>query len=110
MPYIIIGIIIIIIIVILYFFAYPAIFLIQSNNIDGYWVDLSGKLHKITPIGRNSFTVITYGIELNGKIFGTIYMNNIKIQINTNNLIGNVNLKTNTIHFNNGEEWYKTSF
>jgi hypothetical protein len=110
MPYIIIGIIIIVVIVILYFFAYPAIFLIKSDYINGYWVDIFGKLYKINSIGNNSFNVITHGIELSGKIIGTLYNNNINIKISANNLIGHVNLKTETIYFNNGEEWYKTSF
>ena len=109
MPYIIIGIIIIIIIIILYFFAYPAIFLIKSNNINGYWVDISGRTYKINSTGYQSFDIILYGIKNTGKLYGTIFNNTIKININTNIFIGIVNLKTNTIIFNNGVEWYKTS-
>jgi hypothetical protein len=110
MPYIIIGIIIIIIVVILYFFAYPAIFLITSNEISGYWVDIFGKLYKINSIEKYSFNIVTNGIKINGKIMGTVYNNTIKIQMHSNNAIGHVNLKNGTIYFNNGEEWYKTSF
>ena len=104
--YALIGLIIIIVIVILYFFAYPAIFLIKSNDISGYWMDFIGGVYYITSNGFSSFTVRHKNINRGGKITGTIFNNN--IYINNSSNYGKYNIKTNTITFNDGTEWYKT--
>ena len=41
---------------------------------------------------------------------GTIFNNTLNISSYTNNIFGHYNMKTNTIIFNNGDEWYKTPF
>jgi len=103
--YILIAIIIAIIIVILYYFVFPGIFLINIYNLSGYWTDLLGNIYKITPTNRTTFTI---NLNEYGKINGTIF-NNV-VNIYNRNLTGKYSTKTNTIIFNNGEEWYKTTF
>ena len=101
--YILIAVIIAILIILLYYFAFPGIFLVYSNNIDGYWADLLGNIYKIAPTGRYTFSIAGLGAS-NGRITGTIFNN--KIQCGNNYGIFKINL--NTIYFNNGQEWYKT--
>ena len=107
--YILIAVIIAILIILIYYFLYPGIFLIYSNNINGYWVDLIGNIYKITPTGRYTFSITgleKLGIPVSdGKITGTIFNN--KIQYGYNNY-GNFKMNLNTIIFSDGQEWYKT--
>jgi len=106
--YILIGLIIVLIIVIIYFFAFPGIFLINSNIISGYWMDLLGRVYHITPTGKQSFNVKHNGINKNGIIKGTLLYNTINIE--NKNLIGIYNIKMGTIIFSDGTEWYKNSY
>ena len=108
--YILIGVLIILIIVIIYFFAFPALFLIKSNNLNGYWVDIYGNIYNIVSTGRLTFNVIHNKVHKNGIIKGTILNNNIQISTDTIPITGIYNTKSNTIIFNNGVEWFKSSF
>ena len=105
--YYIIGILIIIFIVIIYFFAYPGIFLIKSNSISGYWTDLHGNIYYITPVGLYSFNIMHKDIIQKGIVQGTIFNNKICI---SNSYCGKYNIKTNSITYNDGIEWYKAQF
>lgn len=106
--YILIAVIIAIFIVLIYYFVFPGIFLVYSNNINGYWTDLLGNIYKITPTNKYTFSIIgptALGVPIyNGKIIGTIFNN--KIQYGNKYGIFKINL--NTIIFNDGQEWYKT--
>ena len=104
--YFIIGIIIILLIVIIYFFVCPGIFLIKSNNISGYWTDLYGNIYYINSTGLYNFTITHKNIHQQGKIQGTIFINNICID----NYCGRYDIQTNSIKYNNGIEWYKAQF
>jgi len=108
--YVLIGIIIVIIIVIIYFFAFPALFLIKSSNINGYWTDISGNIYNIISNGRTTFNVLHNKMIISGVIKGTLLTNNIKIFTNNIPMVGTYNTKSNTIIFNNGIEWFKNSF
>jgi hypothetical protein len=107
---IVIGILIILIIVIIYFFAFPALFLIKSSNINGYWVDIFGNIYNIVSTGRLTFNVIHNKIHRNGIIRGLLLNNTIQISTDTIPIHGIYNTKSNTIVFNNGVEWFKSSF
>lgn len=101
--YILIAVIIAILIILIYYFLFPGIFLIYSNNINGYWTDLLGNIYKLTPTSRYTFSINGLGVS-EGRITGTIFNN--KVQCGNNYGIFKMNL--NTIIFNNGQEWYKT--
>ena len=100
---IIIAIIIAIVIVLIYFFVWPGLYLVNSNQIAGYWSDRIGQIYKIIPINKKKFQITFNDKKFQGNI------SNIR-KINIENSKGNIQYGNRFIEWSNGNLWTKQAY